>query len=179
MSRPCSTGWYKRLFPTSSATRPPRQPASPSPGATARSGSSSRMTEPASIRNRRRHDPTSGSRACWSGPTSSAAPSRSRPRLVPGPPSFWRCGVADHIRIALCDDHAVVRSGLRYILEAEVDLEVVGEAGSAAEAVEIATSTQPAVFVMDLRSEEHTSELQSIMRNSYAVFCWKKKKIMK
>src|SRR3546814_507831 len=86
------------------------------------------MTEPASIRNRRRHDPTSGSRACWSGPTSSAAPSRSRPRLVPGPPSFWRCGVADHIRIALCDDHAVVRSGLRYILEAEVDLEVVGEA---------------------------------------------------
>ncbi|HEY9557092.1 MAG TPA: response regulator transcription factor [Acidimicrobiales bacterium] len=58
--------------------------------------------------------------------------------------------MADHIRIALCDDHAVVRSGLRYILEAEVDLEVVGEAGSAAEAVEIATSTQPDVFVMDL-----------------------------
>src|SRR3546814_3362730 len=27
-----------------------------------------------------------------------------------------------------------------------------------------------------LRSEEHTSELQSLMRNSYAVFCWKKKK---
>src|SRR3546814_8618968 len=27
------------------------------------------------------------------------------------------------------------------------------------------------------RSEEHTSELQSLMRNSYAVFCWKKKKI--
>lgn len=58
--------------------------------------------------------------------------------------------MADHIRIALCDDHAVVRSGLRHILEAEVDLEVVGEAGSAAEAVEIATSTLPDVFVMDL-----------------------------
>src|SRR3546814_10388437 len=28
---------------------------------------------------------------------------------------------------------------------------------------------------LELRSEEHTSELQSLMRNSYAVFCWKKK----
>src|SRR3546814_4558197 len=30
---------------------------------------------------------------------------------------------------------------------------------------------------LGLRSEEHTSELQSLMRNSYAVFCWKKKKL--
>src|SRR3546814_4128622 len=29
-----------------------------------------------------------------------------------------------------------------------------------------------------IRSEEHTSELQSLMRNSYAVFCWKKQKII-
>jgi two-component system, NarL family, response regulator NreC len=58
--------------------------------------------------------------------------------------------VADRIRIALCDDHAVVRSGLRRILEAEADLEVVGEAGSAAQAVEVASSAQPDVFVMDL-----------------------------
>lgn len=58
--------------------------------------------------------------------------------------------MADPIRIALCDDHAVVRSGLRHILEAEPDLEVVGEAGSAGEAVEVATSARPDVFVMDL-----------------------------
>jgi two-component system response regulator NreC len=58
--------------------------------------------------------------------------------------------VADPIRIALCDDHAVVRSGLRRILEAEPDLEVVGEAGSADEAVQVARATQPDVFVMDL-----------------------------
>ena len=58
--------------------------------------------------------------------------------------------MADRIRIALCDDHAVVRSGLRHIIDAEHDLEVVGEAGSAAEAVEVATSTHPDVFVMDL-----------------------------
>jgi two-component system, NarL family, response regulator NreC len=58
--------------------------------------------------------------------------------------------VAERIRIALCDDHAVVRSGLRHILEAEADLEVIGEAGSAAEAVEVATTAKPDVFVMDL-----------------------------
>lgn len=58
--------------------------------------------------------------------------------------------MADRIRIGLCDDHAVVRSGLRRILEAEADFEVVGEAGSAAEAVEVALSAQPDVFVMDL-----------------------------
>ena len=58
--------------------------------------------------------------------------------------------MADSIRIALCDDHAVVRSGLRRLLEAEPDLEVVGESGSADEAVEVATAARPDVFVMDL-----------------------------
>jgi two-component system response regulator NreC len=58
--------------------------------------------------------------------------------------------VAEHIRIALCDDHAVVRSGLRRILEAEPDLEVVAEAGTAEEAVVVAQDTQPDVFVMDV-----------------------------
>ena len=54
------------------------------------------------------------------------------------------------IRVALCDDHAIVRSGLRRILDAEDDLEVVGEAGSAEAAVEVARRTHPDVFVMDL-----------------------------
>ncbi len=58
--------------------------------------------------------------------------------------------MAERIRIALCDDHAVVRSGLRAILEAEPDLEVVGESGTAAEAVELAREAQPDVFVMDI-----------------------------
>ena len=56
----------------------------------------------------------------------------------------------DAIRVALCDDHAVVRSGLRRILEAEADLEVVGEAGSVKEAVALAADSRPDVFVMDL-----------------------------
>jgi len=58
--------------------------------------------------------------------------------------------VADRIRIALCDDHAVVRSGLRRILDAEPDFEVVAEAGTADEAVVAARDTQPDVFVMDV-----------------------------
>ena len=54
------------------------------------------------------------------------------------------------IRVALCDDHAIVRSGLRRILEAEDDFEVIGEAGTAAEAVSVARETRPDVFVMDV-----------------------------
>ncbi len=56
----------------------------------------------------------------------------------------------DVVRVALCDDHAVVRSGLRRILDAEDDLEVVGEAGTVKEAVALAASCLPGVFVMDL-----------------------------
>lgn len=54
------------------------------------------------------------------------------------------------LRVALCDDHPVVRSGLRRVLEAEADLVVVGEAGTAAEAVAVAAASTPDVFVMDL-----------------------------
>ncbi len=54
------------------------------------------------------------------------------------------------VRVALCDDHAMVRSGLRRILEAEPDLEVVGEVGSVKQAIELAADSQPDVFVMDL-----------------------------
>lgn len=54
------------------------------------------------------------------------------------------------IRVGLCDDHAVVRSGLRRIVDHEPDLAVVGEAGTGAEAVSVARTERPDVFVMDL-----------------------------
>ena len=62
----------------------------------------------------------------------------------------WKCRLIKPTRIALCDDHAVVRSGLRRILDAEPDLEVIGEAGSVAEAIALAARSLPDVFVMDL-----------------------------
>ncbi len=54
------------------------------------------------------------------------------------------------IRVALCDDHGIVRGGLRRILDAEDDLEVIGEAGSVHDAIVLAREQRPDVFVMDL-----------------------------
>ena len=55
------------------------------------------------------------------------------------------------IRVQLVDDHPVVRAGLAGMLHGEPDIEVVGEAGSAEEAVAVARSVQPDVVLMDLR----------------------------
>lgn len=54
-------------------------------------------------------------------------------------------------RVMLVDDHEVVRSGLRSMLEAMDDLEVVAEAATAGEAVLRARSYKPQVVVMDVR----------------------------
>jgi two-component system, NarL family, response regulator NreC len=53
-------------------------------------------------------------------------------------------------RLLLVDDHAVVRSGLRMLLENERDIEIVGEASSAAEAMEAALRLKPNVILMDI-----------------------------
>ena len=54
------------------------------------------------------------------------------------------------VRVLIVDDHAVVRSGLRLLLEAEVDVEVVGEAGDAREAVFETRSTKPDIVLLDV-----------------------------
>ena len=54
------------------------------------------------------------------------------------------------IRTLLVDDHAVVRSGLRRVLETEPDIEVVGEAGDAREAMFEARAHKPDVVVVDV-----------------------------
>jgi two-component system response regulator DevR len=55
------------------------------------------------------------------------------------------------IRVLLCDDHELVRRGLRSLLDADLTLDVVGEASSADEAVAKAGSLAPDVVVMDVR----------------------------
>ena len=54
------------------------------------------------------------------------------------------------IRLLLVDDHAVVRSGLRMLLATEADVEIIGEAGTAAEALASATDLKPNVILMDI-----------------------------
>jgi DNA-binding NarL/FixJ family response regulator len=58
------------------------------------------------------------------------------------------------IRVVLADDHVVLRSGLKALLEAEPDLEVVGEASTGVQAVERARNLNPDVVVMDLDMPE-------------------------
>ena len=55
------------------------------------------------------------------------------------------------IRVFLLDDHEIVRRGVRELLESADDLEVVGEAGTAAEALQRAPATSPDVAILDVR----------------------------
>jgi len=54
------------------------------------------------------------------------------------------------IRVLIADDHAVVRAGLRLLLDAAEGIEVVGEAGSGEEAVRLTRSVKPDVVLMDV-----------------------------
>jgi DNA-binding NarL/FixJ family response regulator len=55
------------------------------------------------------------------------------------------------IRVLICDDQALVRAGFRAILEAQSDIEVVGEAENGAEGVALAGRRAPDVILMDIR----------------------------
>jgi DNA-binding NarL/FixJ family response regulator len=67
----------------------------------------------------------------------------------------WRGTIYDHwpmpIRVFLVDDHEVVRRGVRELLEQTGDIEVVGEAGTAADALARIPPTKPDVAVIDMR----------------------------
>ncbi len=58
------------------------------------------------------------------------------------------------IRIAVVDDHEVVRQGLRATLEAEADMQIVGEAGTGEDAVRVARQQRPDVMLLDVRLAE-------------------------
>ena len=57
-------------------------------------------------------------------------------------------------RVLLAEDHALVRSGIRSLLEASKEVDVVGEAGTGREAVELAEQLKPDLVLMDLAMNE-------------------------
>ncbi len=76
------------------------------------------------------------------------------------------------IRVLLVDDHAILREGLRALLDRQADIEVVGEACDGQEALDMAIRFQPDVVVMDismvgmdgLEATRHLREMQPDMR---------------
>ena len=54
------------------------------------------------------------------------------------------------IRVLLADDHGVVRKGLRFLLERQPDMEIVGEAADGREALRLTEATNPDVVIMDI-----------------------------
>jgi len=61
-----------------------------------------------------------------------------------------RRAVDERIRILLVDDHALIRVGMRSIIEGEPDMEIVGEAADPRSALEAALETTPDIILMDL-----------------------------
>ena len=55
------------------------------------------------------------------------------------------------IRVAVIDDHMVVRAGLKYLLEADAELEFAGELGGGEGAVEFIAAAKPDVTLLDVR----------------------------
>src|SRR5574341_1357100 len=64
---------------------------------------------------------------------------------------LWRRQImSDRIRVLIADDHIIVRSGLRLLLEAEPDIDVVGEALEGGEALNLVEQHLPDVVLMDI-----------------------------
>ncbi|MBZ0275943.1 MAG: response regulator transcription factor [Anaerolineae bacterium] len=58
------------------------------------------------------------------------------------------------MRVLIGDDHTIVRSGVRLLLEAEADIDVVGEAGNGLEVLALAEALSPDVIIMDIAMPE-------------------------
>lgn len=75
------------------------------------------------------------------------------------------------ITVILADDHAVLRDGLRYLLEAEADIQIVATAANGQEAVDQATQHCPDVVLMDvsmpvMNGIEATKQICAVCKNT-------------
>lgn len=72
------------------------------------------------------------------------------------------------IRVLIADDHAILRSGLKLLVNSQPDMEVVGEGADGKQAIEIARETKPDIALLDL-SMPHVggmSALEAVVRDS-------------
>ena len=70
------------------------------------------------------------------------------------------------IRVVLADDHFFVRDGIKSLLESEKNIVVVGEATDGLEALEVVTTTNPDLLIVDIRMPHHTGiEVVEKLRN--------------
>jgi DNA-binding NarL/FixJ family response regulator len=72
------------------------------------------------------------------------------------------------LRLVLADEHAILRGGLRAMLEAEPDLEVIGEASGVADAIALARCLQPDVMITDAFENGSGIRAISVMRRECA-----------
>jgi DNA-binding NarL/FixJ family response regulator len=87
--------------------------------------------------------------------------------LTSGQPERMQTAVLTRIRVVLVDDHQLIRGGLRRAFDWEDDFEVVGEAGSLAEAYRVLDRHKPDVLVTDVRLPDGdgitlTSQVRSV-----------------
>ena len=67
-------------------------------------------------------------------------------------------------RLLLVDDHKVVRSGLRMLLDNEADLTIVGEAGTGQEALQLVEQLQPDLVLMDIMLDGDVDGIEKLRR---------------
>jgi DNA-binding NarL/FixJ family response regulator len=73
------------------------------------------------------------------------------------------------IRVLVADDHMIVRTGIRHVLESETDFVVVGEAGNGAEAIALAAELRPDVVVLDISMPDQSGlEVAARLQSSSA-----------